>query len=231
MEEYMKKHTLLTIFLIFTFGFLTALTIPIAENYDAVNSNRGTIQVHRTIEKTVNSQNTVYKQIIAKDGDRMLCIDYTGDTPDTNNYISILFKDRNIYGSIKYNMARGLRKEQFIGWLIAGEQKGMDVFYGLDWKRPATQSSAIAYEGRQKNYAEFRSGSYEPLYFRWGKIEIRYNDYNDYADIGSLPDNVTIETGKEHIIVRSVTFDQLITIDFNIWFDLIKEISKNQTDA
>ena len=227
----MKKYTLLTIFLIFTFSFLTALTIPIAENYDAVNSNRGTIQIHRTIEKTVNSQTTVYKQIIAKDGDRMLCIDYTGNVPDTNNYISILFKDRNIYGSIEYDVARGLREEQFIGWLIAGEQTGIDVFYGLDWERPATHSSAIAYEGRQKNYAEFRSGSYEPLYFRWCKIEIRYNDYNYYAGIGDLPDNVTIETGKENIIVRSVTIDQLISIDFNIWFDLIKEISKNQPDA
>jgi hypothetical protein len=231
MEEHMKRYILLTIFLIFTISFLTALTIPIAEKYDAVNSNEGIIQIHRTIEKTVNSQTIVYKQIIAKDGDRILCIDYTGDTPDTNNYISILFKDKNIYGSIEYDMARGLREEQFIGWLITGGNFGQSVFYGLDWERPATQSSAIAYEGRQKNYAEFRSGSYEPLYFRWGRIEIRYNDYNNYTGIGSLPDNVTIKTGKEHIIVRSVTIDQLITVDFNMWFDFIKEISKNQPDA
>ncbi len=227
----MKRYTLLTIFLIFTFSSLTALTMPIAEKYDAVNSNIGIMQIHRTIEKTVNSQTTVYKQIIAKDGDRILCIDYTGNTPDTNNYISILYRDGNIYGFVEYEAARGLRKEQFIGWLIAGVQTGMDIFYGLDWERPATQSSAIAYEGRQKNYAEFSSGSYEPLYFKWDKVEMRYNDYNYYAGIGSLPNNVTIEIGKENIIVRSVTIDQLITIDFNMWFDLIKEINNNQPDA
>ena len=186
-------------------------------------------QVFRTINIQLQDSTLHFNQIIARNGNKILCITYKGETPDTNTLMWLTYKENNRYGLIEMGMHRTIPPKQFLGILLTGDPEGMAVFYGAEREVASTMSSSIAYKGRQGNYGVYDRANRYPLYYSFNKMKFKYNDYNRYNGFGYLPKETEIEMANGDILSIDIEENHTtMAIDFDKWFELIHKLQNTE---